>query len=152
MKPYFIGLGFTPILTFAHFMFPQAGFMFFIFCTIAVLAYFLFTHKEPEYEWPELSFAQDNKIITIRMTKKDGTSKSNYLSMNRLDLPVREKIVEKTQSSIWHVLGMMPTTDRNAVEKAFRKMSMVYHPDVGGTSKAFNALVSAKEKALQKCA
>jgi len=57
----------------------------------------------------------------------------------------------KQQSSIWHVLGCMPTTDRNVVEKAFRRMAMVYHPDHGGTSKTFQALTDAKEKALAKC-
>ena len=151
MKSYLIGMGFAPLLTFAHFMFPQVGFMFFIAIMIGVYASFMFNHKEPEYEWPELSFTQDDKIITLTMTKKDGETKRNYLSLNRLSLPVREKEVVKVQSSIWHVLGIMPTNDSSVVEKAFRKMSMVYHPDVGGDSKAFNTLVNAKEKALQKC-
>lgn len=153
MKSYLIGMGFAPLLTFAHFMFPQVGFMFFIFIMIAVYAVLMFNYKEPEYEWPELSFTQSDsgQIITLTMTTKNGKTKSNYLSINRLSLPVREKEVVKIQSSIWHVLGIMPTNDSSVVEKAFRKMSMVYHPDVGGDSKAFNTLVNAKEKALQKC-
>lgn len=153
MKSYLIGMGFAPLLTFAHFMFPQVGFMFFIAIMISVYAFLMFNHKEPEYEWPELSFSQSDsgQIITLTMTTKNGKSKSNYLSINRLHLPVREKEVVKIQSSIWHVLGIMPTNDSSVVEKAFRKMSMVYHPDVGGDSKAFNTLVNAKEKALQKC-
>ena len=153
MKSYLIGMGFAPLLTFAHFMFPQVGFMFFIIIMIAVYAVLMFNYKEPEYEWPELSFTQSDsgQIITLTMTTKNGKTKSNYLSINRLSLPVREKEVVKIQSSIWHVLGIMPTNDSSVVEKAFRKMSMVYHPDVGGDSKAFNTLVNAKEKALQKC-
>ena len=153
MKSYLIGMGFAPLLTFAHFMFPQVGFMFFIIIMIAVYAVLMFNHKEPEYEWPELSFTQSDsgQIITLTMTTKNGKSKNNYLSINRLSLPVREREVVKIQSSIWHVLGIMPTNDSSVVEKAFRKMSMVYHPDVGGDSKAFNTLVNAKEKALQKC-
>jgi hypothetical protein len=57
----------------------------------------------------------------------------------------------KTQSSIWHVLGCMPTTDRIVVEKAYRRMAMVYHPDSGGSSGAFQTLTKAKEKALNQC-
>lgn len=60
-------------------------------------------------------------------------------------------ITQKPQSQIWHVLGIMPTTDRNAVISAYRKMSMVYHPDCGGDAKAFETLTNAKEKALLKC-
>lgn len=58
---------------------------------------------------------------------------------------------DKQQSSIWHVLGCMPTTDKTKIESAFRKMAMVYHPDHGGSSTAFQTLVAAKEKALAKC-
>lgn len=155
MKSYLIGMGFAPLLAFTHFMFPQSGFMFFIMAMIMTFAFLMFNHKEPEFVWPDLSFTQsDNgEMITLTMRTKDGRRKDNYLSIHRLNLPttVREKIVEKTASSIWHVLGMMPTNDRTAVEKAFRKMSLVYHPDAGGTSKSFNTLVEAKEKALQKC-
>ena len=151
MKTYIFGILFSIIATFAHFVFPDWAFMVVVFASITAFSVMWMNHKEPEYEWPELSFTQDDQIITLTMTKKNGENKRNYLSINRLNLPVREKVVEKTQSSIWHVLGMMPTTDRNAVEKAFRKMSMVYHPDAGGTSGSFQTLMAAKEKALQKC-
>lgn len=57
----------------------------------------------------------------------------------------------KTQSSIWHVLGMMPSKKRADVLKAFKRMALVYHPDHGGTSETFQALTAAKEKALSKC-
>lgn len=56
-----------------------------------------------------------------------------------------------TQSSIWHVLGMMPTTDKSKVLAAYRRMAMVYHPDHGGDSKAFQTLSDARDKALAKC-
>lgn len=151
MKTYIFGILFSIIATFAHFLFADWAFMVVVFASIISFSVMWANHKEPEYEWPELSFTQDDQIITLTMTKKNGENKRNYLSINRLNLPVREKVVEKTQSSIWHVLGMMPTTDRNAVEKAFRKMSMVYHPDAGGTSGSFQTLMAAKEKALQKC-
>lgn len=152
MKTYIFGIIYSIIFTFAHFLFAEWAFMIVVFSMIITFSALWINHKEPEYEWPELSFDQNYKtMLTLTMTKKDGTTKSNYLSYDRLNLPVREKIVEKTQSSIWHVLGMMPTTDKSAVEKAFRKMSMVYHPDQGGTSGSFNTLMAAKEKALQKC-
>lgn len=57
----------------------------------------------------------------------------------------------KQSVSIWYVLGCMPTTDRSVVEKAYRKMAMIYHPDHGGDSKAFQTLFAAKAKALAKC-
>jgi hypothetical protein len=153
MKPYFVGMGFIPILIFAHFFMPPWFFMIVAFSMLFFFCQMAANHKEPVFEWPELSFSQNDKTIILTMSTKDGKSIDRYLSINRLNLPktVVEKTVEKTTSSIWHVLGMMPTTDRNAVEKAFRKMSMVYHPDTGGTTSAFNALVEAKEKALQKC-
>ena len=152
MKPYFIGMAFVPIFILTQYA-PLWVFMLVAFSMLFAFCHMFFNYKEPEYEWPELSFHQsDNgKMITLTMTTKDGKRVDRYLSTDRLVFPKAERIVEKTQSSIWHVLGMMPTTDRNAVEKAFRKMSLVYHPDAGGTSSAFNTLMEAKEKALQKC-
>ena len=153
MKPYFVGMGFAPLLIFAHFFMPSWFFMIIAFSMLFFFCQMAANHKEPVFEWPELSFSQIEKTIILTMSTKDGKSIDRYISINRLNLPktVVEKTVEKTRSSIWHVLGMMPTTDSSAVEKAFRKMSMVYHPDAGGTSKSFNTLVEAKEKALQKC-
>lgn len=58
---------------------------------------------------------------------------------------------KKTTSSIWHVLGCMPTTDKSKVQAAFKKMALVYHPDHGGSSQAFQILVNARDKALEKC-
>lgn len=79
----------------------------------------------------------------------------DLMAQHQLKLKGMEKLLKastvKTQSSIWHVLGCMPTTNRSVVEKAFRKMAMVYHPDHGGTSGAFLTLTQAKEKALAKC-
>lgn len=71
--------------------------------------------------------------------------------LNRVIEASNQKKSTKTQSSIWHVLGCMPTTDRSTVERAFRRMAMVYHPDHGGTASAFQTLTEAKEKALAKC-
>lgn len=155
MKPYFISMFFSFAFLIAHFIFPSWLFVMVFSASMVVLSITMTNYKEPEkaFEWPDLSFTQSNdgSVIILRMETKDGKSIERHLSISRLNLPSHQKIVEKTQSSIWHVLGMMPTTDRSAVEKAFRKMSMVYHPDQGGTSVAFNTLVEAKEKALQKC-
>lgn len=89
-------------------------------------------------EVPEgIEFSATDKEIdltiycTVKLNKRQSNSSNN-------------------QSSIWHVLGIMPTNDRDKIEKAFRKMSMVYHPDHGGTSTAFNTLVKAKEKAISQ--
>lgn len=78
----------------------------------------------------------------------------HYMKLKGLESVIKassRKLSNGTQSSIWHVLGCMPTTDRTVVEKSFRKMAMVYHPDHGGTSGAFLTLTQAKEKALAKC-
>lgn len=153
MKPYFVGMGFSPLFIFAHFFMPPWFFMIVAFSMLFLFCQMAANYKEPtpppvpEFHWPDITFSNDSEKIILTLTTKDGRSTDRILKINRLNLPK----VEKTTSSIWHVLGMMPTTDRNAIEKAFRKMSMVYHPDTGGTSSAFNALVEAKEKALQKC-
>ena len=151
MKPYLINVMFAPILTVAHFAFPQDYFMLFIVLVVIINGAHMFTYEKPKYEWPKLTFSQDTQTLTITMTTENGKKMDRFLSFDRLNLPKVEKIVEKTQSSIWHVLGMMPTTNSDAVEKAFRKMSMVYHPDQGGTSGSFNTLVEAKAKALKVC-
>ena len=95
--------------------------------------------------------------ITLQLTNSDGETKALYLEIDKIahHLPKQRQVVEKTvvktQSSIWHVLGMMPTNDKQKVLTAYRKMAMIYHPDHGGSSEAFQILNNAKDKALEKC-
>lgn len=51
----------------------------------------------------------------------------------------------------WHVLGCLPTKDPKVIQTAFRKMSLVYHPDTGGSRESFDTLVKAKDAALAQC-
>lgn len=52
---------------------------------------------------------------------------------------------------IWHILGCLPTKDPKVVQAAFRKMSLVYHPDQGGNTQIFGMLVEARDLALAQC-
>lgn len=94
-----------------------------------------------------------NNQILIRLENDNGESETKGLHINKIlqYLPSTERVITKTQSSIWHVLGIMPTTDRANVIAAYRKMALVYHPDHGGTSESFQTLNNAKDKALAKC-
>ena len=95
--------------------------------------------------------------IVLELETQDGETQERFLKLEYVSqhLPkqkqVVEKIVTKTQSSIWHVLGMMPTNDKQKVLTAYRKMAMIYHPDHGGSSEAFQTLNNARDKALEKC-
>jgi len=117
---------------------------------------FGFGKKKQEFNTLHYAGVEMNSIV-LQLKNDKGDTKLLYLPIKTVAkyLPqnerVVEKIVTKTQSSIWHVLGIMPTTDKDKVISAYRKMSTVYHPDCGGTSSSFNTLNNAKDKALQQC-
>lgn len=114
--------------------------------------------KKKKNKFNTLSFVGVEQNHLVFQLKNDkGETKILYLDINKISnfLPkqkqVVEKIVTKTQSSIWHVLGMMPTNDKQKVLTAYRKMAMIYHPDHGGSSEAFQTLNDAKDNAIAKC-
>ena len=114
--------------------------------------------KKKKNKFNKLHFiGVEQGYIAFQLTNSDGETKELYLDIAKIAnyLPkqkqVVEKIVTKTQSSIWHVLGMMPTNDKQKVLTAYRKMAMIYHPDHGGSSEAFQTLNNARDKALEKC-
>ena len=117
---------------------------------------FGFGKKKQEFNTVQYGGVIGNDIV-LQLTNDKGDTKKLYLPVKSVTeyLPqserVVEKVVTKTQSSIWHVLGIMPTTDKSKVIAAYRKMSMVYHPDNGGTNDSFQILTNAKDKALEKC-
>lgn len=47
------------------------------------------------------------------------------------------------------LLGIDSTADADAVKKAYRTLSLKYHPDKGGTQEQFVELTTAKNKCLQ---
>ena len=51
----------------------------------------------------------------------------------------------------WHLLGIMPTTEKSKVLSAYKKMAMVYHPDQGDSAKMFQLLSTARDEAIRKC-
>lgn len=102
----------------------------------------------------EIHVEIDGETVKEGIISFDDAFPEKYYELLRLKLEVQSlRSSSKTteQSSIWHVLGCMPTTDRTIVERSFKKMAMVYHPDHGGSSAAFVTLQKAKEKALAKC-
>lgn len=114
--------------------------------------------KKKKENFNHLSFlgVQYGNII-LELENEYGKTQKKVLELKLVSqyLPKNERVVEKTvvktQSSIWHVLGMMPTNDKQKVLTAYRKMAMIYHPDHGGSSEAFQILNNAKDKALEKC-
>ena len=126
-----------------------------IAANIAMLFSSMFNPKP--YEWPTLEFAVYNSRIYIEM-KHNGESRNSYhIELVKLR-PHMKKFFPNLQpangpvrSSIWHVLGMMPSTRKDDVLAAYKRMVKVYHPDCGGTSKAFTQLTEARDKALAKC-
>lgn len=122
---------------------------------IVILIQFI-NDPNPPYEWPKQYFSITKHGIVSNL--KQGTETrcdtflwsnvSQYMPPGYIAAKISQKVVH--QSSIWHVLGIMPTKDRDKILSAFKRMSMVYHPDVGGDGKAFNTLVTARDKALSK--
>lgn len=112
--------------------------------------------KKPEVT---IELYEYQTLVSVRVYNKEkallGTMTRNkeypyyYSNLNRTK--VTEKVVEKQVSSIWHVLGCMPTKDKSQIEAAFKRMAKVYHPDCGGSSKAFQILTEARDKSLSKC-
>ena len=117
---------------------------------------FGFGKKKQEFNTLQYGGVKGNDVV-LQLTNDKGDTKTLYLPVKNVTkyLPQNERVVEKvvtkTQSSIWHVLGIMPTTNKDKVISAYRKMSLVYHPDCGGTSSSFNTLNNAKDKALKQC-
>lgn len=89
----------------------------------------------------------DHGYITLRLVNSNKEIKRLYLEISMIS----KYLPKQNQSSIWHVLGMMPTNDRQKVLTAYKKMAMIYHPDHGGTSDSFRTLIDAKDKALVLC-
>lgn len=75
---------------------------------------------------------------------RDGMTRKGYL---KAPAPP----VAASTSNCWHVLAILPTKDRDKVESAYKKMALVYHPDRGGNSAAFQTLTKAKDRALELC-
>ena len=131
----------------------------FIFIPIVALLIQMISSDVPKipYEYPEVSFSKDTYGINFTMRKNGEVSKTESLWWHTIyqHLPPQYKSMGESKieyrSSIWHVLGIMPTKDAEKIKSAFKKMSLVYHPDVGGDNNAFNTLVNARDKALEKC-
>jgi hypothetical protein len=63
----------------------------------------------------------------------------------------KETITETKVSNCWHVLGIMPSANRDKVSAAYKKMAMVYHPDHGGSSASFILLGKCRDSAYTFC-
>lgn len=50
----------------------------------------------------------------------------------------------------WEVLGLPRSSDRAAIENAYKALARVSHPDVGGTNEAFARLRRAYEAAIKE--
>lgn len=50
----------------------------------------------------------------------------------------------------WKILDLRPTKDRQQIERAWRKLASIHHPDRGGDAEKFKIVREAYEKALVK--
>jgi len=57
----------------------------------------------------------------------------------------QEFVCAEELSRAWQALQMQPTTDLDRVRRHFRKLSMQYHPDRGGTTTQFQAIQQAMQ-------
>jgi hypothetical protein len=51
--------------------------------------------------------------------------------------------------SCWEILHILPTTDRDTIERAYRVRALQCHPDRGGTDSAMAELNDARQRALE---
>lgn len=56
---------------------------------------------------------------------------------------------ERTGPSCWEILGIPPESTEEQILTAYRRKAMAAHPDQGGNTDAFQAVVAAKDMALQ---
>lgn len=121
--------------------------------TILSVKYVLYYSRKNNIEpdIPIITLHQSNGYIHVYVKSGDKDKFYGSWQIQGLNqsLQQEEKVVYR--SSIWHVLGLMPTKDKTKIEQAYRKMAMVYHPDHGGSSEAFNILQDARKKALARC-
>lgn len=96
-------------------------------------------------------YCYHNRMSDFAEQVRDLKKERDALKIKVKNMATSTATTSGQTSSIWHVLGTMPTTDTAQIEKAYRRMAMVYHPDHGGTSTTFQQLTMAKEKALAKC-
>ena len=106
--------------------------------------------------YPTVEFEETASGIRVYLKSRDRMSSyyAGHIPFNQISrcaTKPNNTTKSNTNYNIWHILGCMPTTDRMVIEKSFRRMSMVYHPDQGGSSATFQLLQDAKEKALRKC-
>lgn len=50
----------------------------------------------------------------------------------------------------WKILDLRPTKDRQQIEKAWRRLASLHHPDHGGDAEKFKEIREAYEQALNK--
>lgn len=54
-------------------------------------------------------------------------------------------------SNPWKTLNISPTKDKDLINKAWRKLASIHHPDHGGDADTFKKIREAYEDALSKC-
>lgn len=103
--------------------------------------------------WYEREYVGEYRI-KVRLTYKGKTVRTlnfkcdKFLRMIKSDLP--PVIVPTSNLDLkWAMIGCIPTKDKSAVEKSFRKMSMIYHPDQGGNADYFKKLCDARDEILK---
>lgn len=122
-----------------------------------------------KYKWPEVTFNWGTEQLIINLVSPKNEKIIRTISIPRPDITytvegnkVYISLVTKwgrikygkpiiVEENFWIILGCVPTTSREKVEAAYRRMSIAYHPDTGGTTELFQRLTDAKNKALKQC-
>lgn len=111
----------------------------------------MFGWKKPV---PEIKFYHHNDIFLKVVVTVGKESITRYISLtNAFPKAILRPppAVPTITVNHWHVLGCLPTKDPKVIQTAFRKMSMIYHPDQGGSKEAFATLTRARDSALAQC-
>ena len=98
--------------------------------------------------YPKVTFreVQDGLILNYKIGQQ-----YHQIGMINFTQVLRFAPATGAKKNHWHILGCIPTQSRAQVERAFRRMSMVYHPDQGGNTDAFLLLQRARDFALDQC-
>lgn len=108
----------------------------------------------------KITYNVRNGRLNLSLENPYTNDKDYHISLDKLvkeiqnsgyRLPSSTVVKSSAPVSCWFILGMMPTKDTGKVKTAYRKMSMVYHPDLGGDAKAFQSLTVAYNTALSLC-
>lgn len=87
----------------------------------------------------EADYARLNRLIDDWNAQADGRARA----------AMKAHRAKYEPPAFWKTLGIVPTRDKDTIQKAFRAASKKSHPDRGGNAAAFQAVFEARNAALR---